>query len=371
MRWFSAMRDAIERWRTMRELRQFEVRDAQGDQYAFKHLMTEALEVLDRDLPNRAREIWEKAYAQFPDEALHSDLSLKLLLKLRLYDDAETIMIRGQKRYPTQARFAKGRAQIAFQRGDWRMALEHTKALRKKHPRDPAGYGLAAAALGRLGQAKEAEAMLQAGMKAAPEDIELRIEYAKLAELRKDWTTAMERWAYVQDVHQHAVGTVGVASCLKYLGRYDEAEALLNSRLHRFPLEFLVWIQFARISEHKEDWEEAVIRWGTVRKRFPRLPFGYLEGARLLARLGRGNEAEEVLREGMELIPDDAALLVEYASIAHARGAFDKAAERWSDLRTRFPNHSDGYKRGADALVALGRVAEAAEIRLKQPQIPG
>jgi tetratricopeptide (TPR) repeat protein len=346
----------------MRELRAMGSTDAESRYWHFKNEIQRARDVNEMDHRVRAAEIWRQAQARFPEEALHSELALRLLFDLRLYDEIEALMRKGQKRYPNRSRFLEGLALLAFERGRWEEALGFSNALRSRHPGCVSGYRIGAACLGALDRANEAEAVFAAGFKAMPEDIGLRIEYAKLAEKRRDCEEAFRRWRVVHEEFEHVVGTVGMASNLKEQGLYDEAEQLLKDNLYRFSSDLTVWLQLAQISERRGNWEEAADNWAIVRKRFPLRSIGYLQGLRSLVELGRQAEAEEIFREGTDRIKDDATLLVEYAMFAHRRGDWAEAALRWEALRNSFPAHRDGYVRAAEALRGLGRDVEAARI---------
>ncbi|WP_146101949.1 tetratricopeptide repeat protein [Rhodopila globiformis] len=324
--------------------------------------MIEALEVLDRDQPKRAAEIWDHARAVFPDEAVKSDLALKLLFRLQRYDDIEALMKAGHDRYPNDARFAEGAAQVAYERGNLDEAFQRATVLYRKYPRSTVGYRTAAASLSLMNRFTEAETVIAKGLNALPHDVGMRIEYAKLAERRKDWLAALERWTYVDEVHGHVAGAAGAASALTMLGRYEEAESLLSSRLHKFSAEMLIWLQFARISEGKGDWEEAASRWAVVRKRFPQRAVGYVSSLPVLARVADREQIEAVLLEGIDRIPDDPVCLKEYALLAHRAGDFALADQRWSTLRACFPACREGYELGAAALAALGRTSESTRL---------
>jgi predicted Zn-dependent protease len=238
--------------------------------------------------------------------------------------------------------------------------------LRKRAPNSTKGYWIAAASLSELGKAKEAEEILVRGIQRMPEDVGLQIEYAKLAERRLDWTEALARWRVIYDTYGHRAGISGAANILTELGRYDEAESLLNGVMYKFGNEITIWVTLARVAEHRKDWEEAERRWVAIRNRFPLDSMAYLYGLRPLYTLGRVAEAEKVLLDAMERIRDDPALLTEYAWIAHRRSDWAEAAQRWAALRERFPSQRVGYEQGAVALQALGLTEEAARLGAAQ-----
>jgi predicted Zn-dependent protease len=327
------------------------------------------MDILGRDNQVRATEMWTQALARFPDLAMKSPQALELLIKLRLYEDAEALFTKGLKRYPRNTHVMEALAFIAYKRGDREEALKRCKILRGKFPESLKGYWIAAVALNELDRPKEGEAMLAEGLRLMPEDITLRIQYAQLATHRRDWAEALKRWNNVYESSGHLVGAVGAANVLTETGRYDEADQLLSNVIYKAGNEIAVWIGLAYNSEHKQDWIEAAKRWDNFRRRFPRNSTGYIRGLRPLLAINAHDEADAIIRDGIERIADDPALLIEYASLAHRRKRWDEAAQRWATLRARFPQCHEGYEREADALEALGQKDDAARVRAAQNSI--
>ena len=152
------------------------------------------------------------------------------------YDEAEALMQEGRKRFPRQPHFAEGLAQVALRRGDARSDTPLPAGADRKFPMRVRAYSLEAACLNDLDRTKEAEALLLRALRFAPGDIALNFEYAKSAARRKDWEEALRRWTAVREKFRHIAGPIEVAKCLKELGRYDEADALLRETFYSFPL---------------------------------------------------------------------------------------------------------------------------------------
>jgi tetratricopeptide (TPR) repeat protein len=369
MRWFDIAKGSLERWRTMRELRAMEKRDALAHHWEFTDFIVKAQDAFERDQRMHAEEIWRRAYATFPNQAMTSAGALDLLLKLALYDEAEALLTRGQKHHRgwrSRGHFLEGLALVAYKRGNQEEAVRRCAFLRKKSPSSLKGYWIAAAALSELGHVEKAEAVMKRGLRRMPYDVSLRIEYAKLAERRKDWGEALQRWtalATLPNPDAHIIGVTGSAAALKELRRYDEADQMLSGVKSQAANNLAFWIEFARIPDHKQDWEEAASRWATVRKRFPLQLFGYMGEIRPLMELGKRAQAEDVLREGIDRLPNDPTPLIEYALLAHRNGEWGEAIRRWAAVRDCFPKRREGYELGADALAAHGQTLEASRLR--------
>jgi predicted Zn-dependent protease len=360
---FAGLLAPIHRWRVMRDLRSFDKHQTYDAKWDFRDLLARAKEALDRDLPVRAGEIWADAYARFPDLAMLSEPALDLMLRLGLQADAENLLNRAVKRHPNDAHAQEGLTRLAFERKDYADAVIRAEGLRKKFPQSLKGYWIGAASLSFLGRSTEADAILNRGLQVAPDNLILRVEYARLAERSEDWEAAIKRWTYVHETLRHAAGTIGLATAFSRLARYDEADALIASVVHRSGNDIGIWIASTQIAEQKQDWAEAARRWQVICERFPLVPTGYIGASKALLRLPRHDEADAIIKEGIERVPGDVALFVEHALMAHRSGDWSNAAARWSTVRQRFPTCQEAYAREADALEALHRPAEAAAIR--------
>jgi predicted Zn-dependent protease len=166
----------------------------------------------------------------------------------------------------------------------------------------------------------------------------------------------------VCDKFAHFHGDMGVARALVKLGRIEEAEQRLKEAQSRHPIAHEIAVARARLAAQTGDKEEAVLRWADSRRRFPLLPFGYQGGFRQLLEMDRQMDAEAILLAAMDRFPEEAWPRVEHASLAHTRKDWAAASERWAVVRAGWPDRPDGYVRGAEALAALGRPEEAAQL---------
>jgi hypothetical protein len=103
-------------------------------------------------------------------------------------------------------------------------------------------------------------------------------------------------------------------------------------------------------------------------------PGGYAAMAEAVRQLGRLDEVEAILTEGVEHFPDDVKLAVDFANTAAHRGEWGEALARWSRVRLRFPGHPSGFVGAARAFREQGQfnLAEIllTEARLRFPDDP-
>ena len=219
---------------------------------------------------------WNEARERLPEFTITSHDSLDILVGLERFDEAEALMLTGRKRFRRDAFYAEGYAEVAARRNDHAEAARRWAAVRKAFPGSWKAYALGAAALCRIGQYDEAEAILKPAVARFSSYIGCRIEHARLADLRKNWPEALRRWEIVSAQFNHVAGAVGAARALQEMGRLDEAEECLAAARLRHPTVHEIVIQQARLAQRRGN--EAAERrlWETVLQLFPLVPQGIL-----------------------------------------------------------------------------------------------
>jgi hypothetical protein len=86
--------------------------------------------------------------------------------------------------------------------------------------------------------------------------------------------------------------------------------------------------------------------------------------------MGRPADAETILLEAIDRFPAEAWPTVECAFLARKQQDRAGEAEHWAAVRAGWPDRLDGYAGGAEALAALGRHDEAAELRAEHQRRP-
>src|SRR3954452_12942246 len=83
-------------------------------------------------------------------------------------------------------------------------------------------------------------------------------------------------------------------------GRLDEAETLLSDARARFPKDFLIAIEHARLADRRRDTEQAIARWTEIKDYFPNHPAGYVNAGVAFRGAGRFDEAEAAFQAATE-----------------------------------------------------------------------
>ena len=225
------------------------------------------------------------------------------------------------------------------------------------------GYLGAASALEKLGRRDQAEAVLRQGIARMPNHERLHIDLAWLAHHAGDWPAADQRWADLRaKFPDSSPGYHAGAAVLRFLGRYDEADALYAVALPKWPDLHGMWADYASVAQARGDKAEAARRWADVQQRFPNEPASYLRQARELRGSGDLDGAEKILTHAAASLPENPRPRIELAQLAQVRGQPARALAQWDSVITEFPGTIDAYVGAATALNDLGRYSDAQNV---------
>ena len=178
-----------------------------------------------------------------------------------------------------------------------------------------------------------------------PNDAPVFFDYARMAEIRRDWPEAGTRWAAVTERFPEPSGKappVRPVRCGKQ-GQTDQARALLVPILEQFPTVAGPIHEMARIEEAARDWPAAEQRWRAFIALMPDPWWGYASLANTLREQGRIPEAEAVLSEQFERLAHEPWPFVDHARLAERSADWPAALARWEDVIRRFPDLWEGY----------------------------
>ena len=242
-------------------------------------------------------------------------------------------------------------------------ALAAWEVVRSRFPSQPVGYSASGALLRRLGRTAEANAILSEGVSKFPNNERVAAEYAWIAHVSGDWPEADRRWTALRQQCPSALEAYhGGGAVLRYLGRFDEADALYIEAFKQWPNVSFLLSDYAAVAQARGDAAEASKRWRLVRAQFPDQPHSYVGEAQSLREVGRFAEAETTIADAVHRFSDSAAVLIESARIAQQRGVPLEALKRWDAVATAFPGLADGYIGAAESLSQLGRFADAENV---------
>ena len=317
------------------------------------------LSELAKDWPEAERR-WAAFRQKFPDLPRgYTGASLALRHQGRPAE-AEALLREAVERLPDAPDVLHDLARLAEAREHWAEAEAWWSRFATESPQIWWAHAGLASALNRQGRCEEAEAALRAAQERFADEPHLFAEYARLAEIRRDWTKAEQRWAVVRDRFPHLwVAHTGAAVALCEQKRFEEAKAVLTNALRLFPEEIAVRHEAARMAERRGDWTEAAEHWNSAVALAPDLAWHHLPLASALRRLGRLSEAEAMLLEAQRRLPDEPAAFIGYAECAEQQRQSPEAERRWRAVRARFPLLWAGYGGAIAGLWAQMRTEEA------------
>ncbi len=234
-------------------------------------------------------------------------------------------------------------------------------------PHDRTSAELRAQAAGLIGDERleEAAALLADGRRTFPDDVQIRLDQASLAEAAGDWNGALE---LLQEVIDHAPETRAAyrraGTLCRTVDRDREAEMILAEGMARFPDDLDILDAYAALAEARQDWTQAMRRTRLLCERFPSHRPASLRLAAALKRTNRIHDAERVLLQASERTPPDLSLLIDCAELAAERQDWIEAARRFDVATAAFPDNWWSCKRSADMLKRAGRIADAEAMLL-------
>jgi predicted Zn-dependent protease len=214
-----------------------------------------------------------------------------------------------------------------------------------------------------VGKVDLAESVVEEGLRKLPGFRALEELHGEVACRRRNWSEMARRYRLVRrkfpDAFQYYVLE---AAALRALGQFDEADKLLEHAIAIAPRNPAPAAEYALVADRRGAPEEALRRWELMRKRvedYVKDDAVWVEPARIMCRMGREDEAIELLTRARWRFPGRPGLMVELAHISHRRGPPEEAVRQWQEVRKLFPHNEHGYIGGARALRELGRQEEA------------
>src|SRR5581483_10246463 len=120
------------------------------------------------------------------------------------------------------------RARLEMSQRNWSAALKSWDEARALGPDHPGVYTGAAGAMRECGRLAAAEELLLGAIERFPDNEQIAISLATLANVRRDWPSALRRWELIRRKFPHNPSTyVGSLTALSGAGRMEEADALL------------------------------------------------------------------------------------------------------------------------------------------------
>jgi tetratricopeptide (TPR) repeat protein len=315
---------------------------------------------------------WAAMRAAFPDAPEGYCFGIHALREAGRLEEAEQLGDAAVVRLADNPAVWREHALTAMYSGDSGKAARRWEKLRALDPGAADAYRFGTLALRALGQHEAAARLAEAGVQRFPDEPDIWNEYATSSLELGDTAEATRRFDRMRErFPDHRGGYIGGVAARRQSTLFDEAMALARAAdyvaetgLLRFSDEPALWQEHALVAMRRGDWQAAVNRWDQMRARFPDAVDGYRHAIVALREAGRMDAAETLGEAAVARFPADPETLNEHAWTALHDGRADEAALRWELMRTRFPDHRDGYGRGIMALRDAQRFDEAEALEI-------
>jgi tetratricopeptide (TPR) repeat protein len=228
---------------------------------------------------------------------------------------------------------------------------------------EPADYVSRAGSLQTEGRADEADALLTQAQHLFPTDWDVALAWAASSQRRAQWLEALRRWEIVRATFPNEPeGFKESAQALHAVGRAQEAEALVEDAMARFPADIGLAMGTAHAAMNRREWRIAVDRWNHVRTAFPDHHGGYVGGSVAHHQLGESSAADELLEEARSKFPQSVEAALGWALLAWYRQELPDAVRRFALIREAFPSVATVYLMSARILQEAGELDERRSI---------
>jgi tetratricopeptide (TPR) repeat protein len=294
--------------------------------------------------------------------------------------EAEQTILDGLKSFPNHKRLLRQAALLAEQRGDMEGALQRWAELRQRAKNSSIGYTGALRTLRRCKHLEFAPPLIEEALARFPDDIEVVVWAAELADVAKHVPDADAYWQRATALQpdkpeyalSHAMCLIGhpvgrtkrmaeifrrlnalhekfpdfVPAYIAHIGalretqELEEADRISKTWCGRFPDNVKLALARAGVLEEQKRYGDVASFLHAVRARVPQ--DGDLEAAyaRALSSTGRHDEAEQLALSAAEHFPRNRRVLCEFAHIATRRGEWDIALRRLLDVQRVLPGDS-------------------------------
>jgi tetratricopeptide (TPR) repeat protein len=224
-------------------------------------MAAEAWAAMSQQDADAALRLWQRLRQHFPERPEGYICPVQVLWQAGRIDEAETVADEAFARFPDDPEMSVQYAWIAMLRQHWDDALDWWAKARARLPERPDTYIWAARALWQAGRLDEAKTMAADGVRRFPDNIDAQAECAWVAVARHDWDEALRRWtSVIERAPQRADGHIGAVQATRMLGRAQEAEAMAQAALARFPDNAELMVEHIWTAVARDDWPEAAAR---------------------------------------------------------------------------------------------------------------
>jgi tetratricopeptide (TPR) repeat protein len=141
---------------------------------------------------------WNVLLERFPAHGTAHQGRILAMREAKFFDEADAAVVAAEATVPPSTGLLAEKARLAAARGDWSKAMQTWEQASKHAPDQPTPIAERVEILFRLKRFDEAETLLDQAIPRFPQSAELGVCHARLANLRKEWGEARDRWARLE-----------------------------------------------------------------------------------------------------------------------------------------------------------------------------
>ena len=253
---------------------------------------------------------------KYPDSWAGYHNSAQDYLTMNRYTEAREIASRGLDHFPNEISLRINSSEISRSLNDIELSLKHNTNIIAHHPSQDTGYCRAAEDLIKLNRLDEAERIVSEGMKHASATSLLYFILSSIYRKHKDLEKSLgQNIKGISLDPSLETGYARAAEDLLDLARLNEAEDYATDGLKRNPDSSQLLILLSTICRSRQDFENSLIFNLKVVAFHPLFEAGYLRVTEDLIQLGRLEDAEKSVNQGLAKIPHSSQLINQLAHI--------------------------------------------------------
>ncbi|NEQ77434.1 MAG: tetratricopeptide repeat protein, partial [Okeania sp. SIO2C9] len=312
---------------------------------------------------NLALSRWESAIEKFPENIGFQVSKGNVLINLSRFDEAEAVFQQLIEKSPHQPQGYEGYARLNHSLGNWNLALSRWENALKKFPEHIGFQVQKGNVLINLSRFDEAEAVFQQLIEKYPHQPQGYEGYARLNHSLGNWNLALERWESAIEKFPENIGfQVSKGNVLINLSCFDEAEAVFQQLIEKYPHQPQGYEGYARLNHSLANWNLALERWESAIEKFPENIGFQVSKGNVLINLSCFDEAEAVFQQLIEKYPHQPQGYEGYARLNHSLANWNLALSRWENALKKFPEHIGFQVQKGNVLINLSRFDEAEAV---------
>ncbi|MBZ0272478.1 tetratricopeptide repeat protein [bacterium] len=311
-----------------------------------------------------AIEVYEQTLKRLPDEPEIPILLARLYMLKKDERKAHRLLTEHVRRHPESAEGHFELARMALAENDCATAVPHAKKSIEAEPRFARAYIALGLCAELVGEDEEAIAAYERALELEPDNSNVRSHLVRM-HLRDQRLDEAERENEKLRLFQYEdeVGVQITRGLILYQrGRFEEAseefKLILSAEPQNGEARYLLGMSRMRLS----DLHGALETLARIPQDHDRYYDGIRVRAHILRRLRRPAEAAQVLRQALQMNPEDAATMSELAFVLADMGEVDRAIELMNEAVKIAPDRGRMMYSYANLLERVGRWREGVEL---------